>query len=146
MSYRAHPHALSNRTDGSNSSHHHEWSSIWRSIPPHSPRARRSSCLPEPSPASPRTVDWGRACKDHIEQSLLFGEVRVIMHLHSARYSKPSSTCCVRKPMSGQDAGYRYDAAMVVTVGATQPSAFHGFYTWEIGQNSKQLKAMDVRI
>jgi len=35
---------------------------------------------------------------------------------------------------------------MVVTVGATHPSALHGFYTWEIGQNSKQLKAMDVRI
>lgn len=68
------------------------------------------------------------------------------MHLHSARYSKPSSTCCVRKLMSGRDAEYRYDAAMVVTVGATHSSAFHGFYTWEIGRNSKHLEAVDVRI
>ena len=69
-----------------------------------------------------------------------------IMHLHLSRYSKPSSTCCVRKPMSGRDAEYRYDAAMVVTVGATHSSALHGFYTWEIRRKSKHLEAVDVTI
>ncbi len=42
-----------------------------------SPAHGVQSCPPEPSPASPRTVDRGRACKDHMEKSLLFGEVRV---------------------------------------------------------------------